>query len=52
MFRIKKEEMINKTFRLSLELVEKLQKVAQEQGISLNNLVSQSCEYALKKLQK
>ena len=50
MFRIEKPEMINKTFRLPLELVEKLSKVAQNQNISLNNLVKQCCEYALSNL--
>lgn len=47
MFEIEKNETINKTFRLPSELSEKLKKVAQEQGISMNNLVIQCCEYAL-----
>ena len=51
MFKVEKPEMINKTFRLSLELVEKLQVIAQEKGVSLNNLVVQCCEYALKNLE-
>lgn len=51
MFKIEKPEMINKTFRMPLELVEEMQKIAQEQGISLNNLVVQCCEYALKNLE-
>ena len=50
MFKIEKHEMINKTFRLPLDLVEKLSKVAQNQGISLNSLVKQCCEYALNNL--
>ena len=50
MFRIEKPEMINKTFRLPLDLVEELSTVAQNQNISLNNLVKQCCEYALKNL--
>ena len=50
MFKIEKKEMINKTFRLSANLVKELQKVAQEENISLNNLVKQCCEYALKNL--
>lgn len=50
MFTIKKIEMVNKTFRLPIELVERLQTVAQQQGISLNNLVIQSCNYALENL--
>ncbi|MBO6087426.1 toxin-antitoxin system HicB family antitoxin [bacterium] len=50
MFRIEKPEMVNKTFRLPLELVEELSTVAQNQNISLNNLVKQCCEYALNNL--
>lgn len=50
MFKIEKPEMINKTFRLPLELVHRLQHVAQNKGISLNKLVVQCCEYALKNL--
>ena len=49
-FKIEKTDMVNKTFRLPADLVEKLQTVAQNQGISLNNLVKQCCEYALKNL--
>ena len=52
MFKIEKIEMTNKTFRLPLKLVQELQKVAQNKGISLNNLVLQCCEYALKHLEK
>ena len=52
MFKISKPEMINKTFRMPLNLVEKLQIIAQEKGVSLNNLVIQCCEYALKNLEK
>ena len=51
MFRVEKEEMTNKTFRLPLELVEKLYTVAQNKGVSLNSLVRQCCEYALKNLE-
>ena len=49
-FKIEKLEYVNKTFRLPLELVEKMQKIAQNKGVSLNNLVMQCCEYALKNL--
>lgn len=47
MFKVKKNEMINKTFRLPINLIQALQIIAQNQGISLNNLVKQCCEYAL-----
>ena len=52
MFKIEKPEMVNKTFHLPLELVEELSKIAQNQGVSLNNLVKQCCEYALSQLDK
>jgi len=51
-FKIQIPEMINKTFRLPKELVQELQTVAQNQGVSLNKLVQQCCEYALKNLDK
>ena len=37
MFKIEKPEMVNKTFKLPLELVERMQKIAQNEGVSLNN---------------
>lgn len=50
MFEVKKEEYINKTFRMPLRLVKKLEKLAQNEGVSLNNLVIQCCEYSLENL--
>ena len=50
MFEIKKIEYVNKTFRVPLELIEKLEALAQEKHISLNNLIVQCCEYALKNI--
>ena len=50
MFTVKKIEMVNKTFRLPADLVKRLAAVAQEQGVSMNNLVTQCCEYALDQL--
>ena len=50
MFKVEKTEMLNKTFRLPADLVERLSIVAQNQGVSLNNLVKQCCEYALSNL--
>ena len=48
MFVVKKNsEMTNKTFRLPVDLVERLTEVAQAQEVSVNNLVQQCCEYAL-----
>ena len=47
MFKVKKTEHTNKTFRMPSELVERLEKLEQSKGVSLNNLVVQCCEYAL-----
>ena len=52
MFKIKKPEMINKTFRFPEDLIQKMQTIAQAKGVSLNNLVLQCCEYAIKNLDK
>lgn len=51
-FKIRKTEHINKTFRLPVELVEKMEKLAQSRGVSLNNLVVQCCEYALENVEQ
>ncbi len=47
MFKVKKSEYVNKTFRMPLELVKNLEILAQEKNVSLNNLVIQCCQYAL-----
>ena len=39
--------MMNKTFRLPVDLLERLTEVAKAQDVSVNNLVQQCCEYAL-----
>ncbi len=44
MFTVNKPEMVNKTFRMPAELVERLNKVAQSQKVSLNNL-QQYCDW-------
>jgi predicted HicB family RNase H-like nuclease len=46
-FRIKKQEYVNRTFRITKELAERLSQVAQEQNCPVNELVVQSCEFAL-----
>ena len=51
MFKIKKTEHINKTFRLPLDLVQKMEGLAQSRGVSLNNLVIQCCEYAMENIE-
>ena len=50
MIEVKKPEYVNKTFRLPLELVRELEKLAQQKNVSLNNLIVQCCEYALENL--
>lgn len=52
MFYVHRTEMVNKTFRLPEELVNRLAAVAQQQGVSMNNLVAQCCVYALDHLAK
>jgi predicted HicB family RNase H-like nuclease len=52
MFHVKKPEYVNKTFRMPAELVKKLEVVAQEKNVSLNNLIVQCCEYALENIDK
>ncbi len=47
MFKVQKPETVNKTFRLPKELVQELQTVAQNQGVSLNKLVQQCCEFKI-----
>ncbi len=52
MFDVKKPEMANKTFRLPVELIRRLETVAQQKGVSVNNLVLQCCQYALDNLKE
>ena len=47
MFEIKKAQNSNKTIRMPDELIDRLQKLADENDISFNQLVVQCCEYAL-----
>lgn len=51
MFEVKKTEFVNKTFRIPTELVRQLEILAQNKRVSLNNLVIQCCEYALKNIE-
>lgn len=46
-FHIEKEEYVNRTFRLTTKLVEKMDKICDKKGISLNKLVVMCIEYAL-----
>ncbi len=51
-FKILKPEMISKNLRFPAELLEQMQTIAQNQGVSLNNLVVQCCKYALGNMEK
>ena len=48
-FHIKRQEYSNRTFRFPVELLEKLNALASNKNLSLNQIVVQCCEYALKK---
>ncbi|MCI5604035.1 MAG: toxin-antitoxin system HicB family antitoxin, partial [Clostridia bacterium] len=53
MFEIKKgHDSVSKTFRLPVEMAETLEQLAQENKISLNQLVIQCLGYALDNLNK
>lgn len=52
MFKVTKPEYINKTFRLPADLVKKLENLAQDKQISLNQLVVQCCNYALDNIEE
>ncbi|MCD8159369.1 MAG: hypothetical protein LUD77_10940 [Clostridiales bacterium] len=52
MFSVKKVECVTKTFRLPIDLVKEMEAVAQSKNVSLNNLVTQSCRYAMDNLDK
>ena len=51
MFKIEKEEYINKTFRLDKKLADRMQEVCQDKNISMNKLVALCIEYALDRLE-
>lgn len=44
MFQVKKKEYVNKIFRIEHNLLDKLGEVAQQENISVNELVVQCCE--------
>jgi predicted HicB family RNase H-like nuclease len=51
MFRVRKvEETLNRTFRIPASLLERLSVTAQNENVSVNQLVIQCCEYALNDL--
>ena len=50
--KIEKEEYINKTFRLNKKLVEKIDRVCFEKGISMNKFIDICVRYALEHLEE
>lgn len=46
-FKIEKTQYVNRTFRITKELAETLSEIAQNEGISVNELVVQCCNYAI-----
>lgn len=50
-FRIEKEEYVNRTFRLQKKLVDRMELLCDQNGISLNKLTVQCIEYALDNLE-
>ena len=46
-FFIEREEYVNKTFKFSTKLVERMNKVCDNKNVSLNKLVVKCIEYAL-----
>lgn len=51
-FEIKHPEYVNRTYRIPKELADKLSQIAQQENISVNELVVQSCQFALENLKK
>lgn len=47
MFKVQKDEYVNKTFRFPTDILKQLEILAQKEEVSLNNLVIQCCKYAL-----
>ncbi len=50
-FSLKKQEYANRTLRFPVELLEELNCVASQTNMSLNHVVMECCEYALKNLE-
>lgn len=50
-FKVEREEYVNKTFRIEKNLVDQLEQVCDEKGISMNKLVVKCIEYALENME-
>ena len=51
-FRIEKDELVNKTIRMKITMIDEITALATENGISFNALVVQMCKFALEHLPK
>ena len=52
MFKVRRtEDTVNKTFRVSVSLLDKMSEIAQRENVSLNSFVIQYCEYAIDNMQ-
>jgi len=51
-FTVEKEEFVNRTFRLFKKLVERMEVICNDKGISLNKLVVLCVNYALEDFEK
>ena len=49
---INKEQSITKTLRIKTSLFEELEKVSKEHNVSVNRIITESIEFALKNLDK
>lgn len=49
-FRIEKEEFVNRTFRLDKKMVDEMERICNDKGISMNKLVVLCIRYALDNL--
>ncbi|MDR2167072.1 MAG: hypothetical protein LBE35_04375 [Clostridiales bacterium] len=46
-FRVRKDESVNRTIRMKISLIDRINEVARENEVSFNALVVQMCEFAL-----
>ncbi len=50
-FKVKHQEYVNRTFRFKKEFIDRLDKVCDEENISLNKLIVQCVEFALENME-
>ena len=49
-FHVRTDETINKTIRMKISMIEEITTLAEQHGISFNQLVVQMCQFALENL--